>query len=871
MSHSTPASTVSIDTPISTKFIDSVNPAIKVAVSAAAPAGPTFDAGTQAGTSTFPKPQLLYFRLKAIQSPTSVASTFKFPSSNTLCPILLQQLSTIPCLNDTGLFTAGKIQIMISKHASDSSRSFLYTAALSTPSTPGSLGSIADLILSAQDVINAESPTTKGFLFSFPIITPQGTISSPTRCCFAYDRNLLLSLTTVDFQLKIPTSISISPAADFALLVAQLITPPAAMPEADYLAATLADRTRFEGFCREPKNISSKYGDYIDELLSGTFTLNFEDPDSRDVYIWSRLIFASIFGLDPRFGNHQQFHLYIPILNDSRQLDRRPLPMKNAVSRLKSNHDIIALLPSKPLRNRPKPSEASTSESECETLFLENIGRRAEALLLLPPVPPFDTLLALQYIPLNDITFTHVLKIPAAPLAVIIPAASPSAIIESNSSAALAPHEQDLPLPFDCKTPPPTSVSQSFTYSLHPHPRSHHPSASLRLGKLDATATSKDPAQITLNGFPPPPSLSVMASETFRGEGKRDILCIKFSEFRCQKGSHCPYSHDLRGLIAALQRTGPTIFSPIAASNVTGRAQNASPTCGGRGDTQFEKYLNALERSRSKIDPRDSSLLTDPVRAVIEILSSPKSPISLPPHFTGLSSSPVLSSLNALSLITFNTFANLSHPSPTPPLQLVIPLKTPLPLSQPTKITAARLELTTSFRAGRSLPSDPIAELNGYCSMGHRIFRRSTLKKGSRCSFCKSTSDTLFTCTCSSQHSCHSCLTGHKTATAPPPCGVPHCPGKCSIFSLKRPSNCWDDGHSIDKGAKVWNCSVCKFMLCQNYLTAHPTSTGRPFTAPKTSPPSSPVRALSQSSPPSSILKTELIKTEPSALSASLL
>jgi hypothetical protein len=172
----------------------------------------------------------------------------------------------------------------------------------------------------------------------------------------------------------------------------------------------------------------------MDEIMLGTFSLNFEDSDSRDILIWSFLIFAVFFGLDPRFGNHQQYQLFIPSLYDLHQLERRPVAMRDAVKSFKENQAISDLLPAKPRRIRPKGSDASSSDTEGEALFLDNISRRSEAILLLKEVHSFDSLASLHYPPLNDAPFTHVLQIPQAP-ATISTAPNVTGIPPSNTAA----------------------------------------------------------------------------------------------------------------------------------------------------------------------------------------------------------------------------------------------------------------------------------------------------------------------------------------------------------------------------------------------------------------------------------------------------
>jgi hypothetical protein len=811
----------SVEAPNSTVSENTVNPAVISAVSADAPAGLSFDVGTKVGACSFPKPQLLYFRLKAVQSSSSASAptALKFPSSNTLCPALLQQLSSIPLLAKTGLFAAGNILLTISRHTNALARNFFYTAAFSAPNNPESLGSLAELILEAQAIAEIESPSLKGFSFILPIITPKGSTVAPTRCFFALDRNLLITLTTINFALKVPSSISVSPAEDFALLVSHIITPRENRSDTDYLALTLADRTRFAKFCRTPKITSSKHGDYAEDGLSGTFALCFEDANSRDIPIWNCLIFASIFGLDPRFGHHQQFVLYIPIVNDLKELDKRPVLMKNAVINLRANHELMALLPSKPLRNKPKTSEASTSESESEALFLENISRRSEALLLLPPVPPVDSLLALQYIPLDDITFVRVLNIPAPPSL---------EVVEDRPIVRLLPDGVDLPLPFDCVIPPlnaikPEICGDFLRHSCNRGTLCHYShlqpfsASSRKFESMPASAIRKDAAQPVLKDAQTVlRQSSVELSDNFVGEGKRDQLCIKFSNYRCLKGDRCPYSHDLRALLSALELAAPTKLSPVAAAKLIDRAKNASPSRGGRGDAQFERFINMLESARPKSKKIDSNL-TAPGHSVGQL--SPKKPPSIQPISAEHKSTPSTPVKAEVVSHPDSSAPHLSRPANSVDIHSLSEIDNVASAAQtsaPIQQLRARTLLTVE-RLSRSLATD-ISKLNGFCSSGHRIFKKPEGRKNVpiKCSFCKQSFTTeIFTCSCAASKSCLNCLRTGQTAPPPPTCPNQACVGICTIHSLTKASQC-HSGHTILKNIGSWHCNVCKFISCRD-------------------------------------------------------
>jgi hypothetical protein len=758
----------------------------------------------------------VYFRLKAIAPPDK--SPLRFANSSRLCSALLAQLASIPALLNTGLFMTGKLTLTISKHHNLTTKLFIYTASFATASNPNgsavSAAIITDLILLAQTKIEADrkTPSLKGFLFNLPVLVPgAGHQDTSTRCTFSYDRATLLGLTTVDFQVKVPASLSISPHEDFALLIVQLFTPRANLSEAEYLNLTRADRVRFANCCTPRKHVATPHGDWMDELMFGTFSLNFEDVDSRDSLIWNFLMFGAFFGLDPRFGHHQQFQLFIPSLHDQHQLDRRPAAMRDAVKSFKSNQPLLNLLPAKPRRSRPKTSDTS-SDTESESLFLENITRRSEAILILKEVPLDDALATLHYPPLDSAQFTHVLKIPQAPVGepqftatVINPAPvavtsvgepystaiaiDPDSNPDAEARSEIKPPCMSWTTSSRCKegnlcrfvhsTLVPVTTAISEMRSTKPSCTSWVTSATCRAGNLCHFSHS-----------------SAAQSDEFRGEGKRDIACIKWSEFRCTRGDRCLYRHDIRDELAKqLQRL--KLPPDTAAQSITfaRRLQAASP---GKGAAQLANLLDAIDLTFA------NSLLA---------------PLQLP-------------QLNALASLVAGT----SHtPAPLLAIQPVPPLFTDLKrlsLEQhPTLKHEGPPVVLIAPRFTRSLLAANAGDLNGFCTRGHKIFKRTPIRMSEthKCSFCKAEhrSD-VFTCAHGCSHSCLLCLNLHNTAPAPPRCSAHLCPGFCTIEILTKPSTCWNGGHSLKRGAGVWHCNICKFLICRTCIASSPPSASAP-------------------------------------------
>jgi hypothetical protein len=699
----------------------------------------------------------IYFRLKVTSSPDK--SPHRFANSSRLCVALLAQLAIIPALAGTGLFKTGKLTLTISKHHNPAAKAFIYTASFATASCPNDTtdlaATITDLILLAQ--INSETdhkaPLPKGFLFNLPIIVPgSGHRETSTRCSFSYDRTSLLGLTTIDFQVKVPPSISISPQEDFALLIVQLFTPRANLSDSEYMALTRPDRVRFAKCCTPRKSVTTPHGDWMDELMFGTFALNFEDADSRDSYIWNFLMFGAVFGLDPRFGHHQQYQLFIPTLQDQFQLDRRPAAMRDAVKMFKANQLLANLMPAKPRRSRPKTSDATSSGTESESLFLENIARRSEAILILPEVPPEDALTALHYPPLDSAQFTHLLHIPQAP------AGGPQVTAIAKASSE-CPADQTTSL---TRFPLPKAKLTCMSWDRQGRcqsgpncPFTHNAvAASPACMSWDKHGSCKqgDSCMFIHNA-------AATSSDDFIGEGRRDTACIKFGENRCRRGDRCDYKHDIRDVLTKqLQRLNIPTATAAQATTFAGRSQAASP---GRGTVQLASFLNALDRTIASnlLAPLQPPLLTAlvslascasnapaPLLAIQPVqpqLTDPKRlPLeqhptlkleALPIDFTA----PQLSALVALAACASNDTAPLLAVQPAQ--HLLANPKRPSMEHHPTLKRGSPPIAPNASRFMRSAPAVNIGDLNGFCTRGHKISKRTPIKSPEthKCSFCK--------------------------------------------------------------------------------------------------------------------------------------
>jgi hypothetical protein len=351
--------------------------------------------------------QLIYLRLKARNSKNS----YKYADSPILKQVLLPFLAKIPLLRATNLFQSGKLLFSLFKHSS-AEKGFFYTASFvindSQELEGSTLHNIPSLLLQAQQ--------QQAFTLDLPIVfrdkeSSKDLTTIPSSVVFALSKEELTTLTTIDFQVKVPPISTRSPALEFAFLLCNIVTPRFdGQSASDYQHFIAADQERFASFCKPQKIITSEHGDFLEEYMQGTFMLSLDDPEARDRFILHRIIFATFFGLDPRFGAHQQFVLSIALLNDTLQLAKKPIIISQLVDSMKLDKRFIELMPSKQRRirtSRQSPSPQS-SDTESEEGFHLRLSKRAEALALLPSaesefLQEFPSFQSLKYTPTASI------------------------------------------------------------------------------------------------------------------------------------------------------------------------------------------------------------------------------------------------------------------------------------------------------------------------------------------------------------------------------------------------------------------------------------------------------------------------------------
>jgi hypothetical protein len=351
--------------------------------------------------------QLIYMRLKARNSRSS--GSYKYADTSALKQVLLPFLAQIPLLKETNLFRSGKLLFLLFKHSS-AEKGFFYTASFlitdSQESELSPLPHIPSLILQAQQ----QHP----FSLDLPIVLHgKETSTLPSSCVFAMNKEELSTMTSIDFQVKVPPVCTRSPANEFAQLLCNIITPRMAEQSiSEYQAFISSDQERFASFCKPRKINLSDHGDFMEEIMHGTFLLNLDDVEARDIFILHRIIFATFFGLDPRFGAHQQFVLSVSLFNDVFQLGRKPAIIQQLVDSMKFDKRFTALMPAKLKRVRASRQSASLSQSsdtESEEGYTSRLSKRAEALTLLPSaeseyLQDFPSLRNLKFTPTASIT-----------------------------------------------------------------------------------------------------------------------------------------------------------------------------------------------------------------------------------------------------------------------------------------------------------------------------------------------------------------------------------------------------------------------------------------------------------------------------------
>jgi hypothetical protein len=349
--------------------------------------------------------QLIYLRIKARKP----KSAYKYAEVSNLKQTLLPFLAQLPLLKETNLFQSGRLLFSLYNHKhSSADRGFYYTASFTIVAKGDDevempFPQIPDIILQAQQLQELH--------LDLPIVSADKnseTIASSLR--FALSKEELSIVTSIDFQVRIPPISLGSPTDDFAFLLCNIVSPRiVGQTLSDYRAQVKIEHQRFVSFCKPRKIISSEHGDLLEETIHGSFLLNLEESESRDVLILHRIIFAYFFGLYPRFGSHQQYVLTVPLFNGHFQLSKKPEIIKTLINSLKLDTRFMALIPPKTKRirqTRDTPS-LSSSETESEESYNSRIMKRAEALALLPTIEhdfaaDFPPLFDLKYTQLDD-------------------------------------------------------------------------------------------------------------------------------------------------------------------------------------------------------------------------------------------------------------------------------------------------------------------------------------------------------------------------------------------------------------------------------------------------------------------------------------
>jgi hypothetical protein len=329
-----------------------------------------------------PSQQLIYLRIKHAAY-SSDRSSFK--DSLTLHQDLLEQLSQIPILKQTGVFNPQDLRFALAKHVNHSSRNvkgFFFTAAFTLSSKHHSV-LLPELILQAQ-ALQEKSV----FIFDLPASSKEGkegakesSMKIKAKVTFALDIAALMDNFSLEFQVKIPLVTSNNPDYDFALLLSEILFPPDA--DAPFTSAQrdaiMAERRRFQSYCKPLKNTTTNAGVIASKLMLGAIPLNLDDTMGRDAAICERVVFAALYGLDMRTRHHQKYVLLIPILSDQAQLDRAPPFFKDTVKTLKQAFAASGIQPLHRKR-RGSNSSSSATESESDELFSSRLAERTKAL-----------------------------------------------------------------------------------------------------------------------------------------------------------------------------------------------------------------------------------------------------------------------------------------------------------------------------------------------------------------------------------------------------------------------------------------------------------------------------------------------------------
>jgi hypothetical protein len=344
--------------------------------------------------------QLIYLKIKP--AVFSSEQFWHFKDHGPIQSELLSQLAAIPLLKQTQAFTPSNLQFALSKHYSKDGRKTKghYFTLGFTPTHDSNID-IPTLILQAQKMQDKSY-----FTFHLTATSQKGPQVVKAKLSFARNLEDLADKFQLEFQVRIPLVIHLSPEHDFATLVFEILFPTSGNATLTTPAPTqfqrLAEIERIQSFCNPIKHSSSEHGILVNRLMTGKFPLNLEDSESRDVAICNRLIFAALYGLDLRPRHQERYVLILPILSDPAQVDRCPSVFRSILSTLKDSFAKSGITPAKSMLK--SGGDASSSESEAEELFLARVEARATALILLPVVQSIQSNQSLEFPRLSAIT-----------------------------------------------------------------------------------------------------------------------------------------------------------------------------------------------------------------------------------------------------------------------------------------------------------------------------------------------------------------------------------------------------------------------------------------------------------------------------------
>ena len=335
--------------------------------------------------------QLIYLKIKP--STFSADQFWFFQDFGPIQQQLLSQLAAIPLLSNSKAFAPDKLQFALSKHHllnGKKTKGHYFTAGFTLSD---------DLPLNLPRLIlEAQSSQAKGFFtFNLTATSQKGSNVIKAKVVFSENIELLFDLFQLEFQVKVPLVVSLSPQRDFATLIVEILFPTTTSKAAKLNQhRRLLEIERIESFCNPIKHTSSEHGVLINRLMTGKFPLNLEDTDGRDVAICQRLVFAAFYGLDLRPRHQERFIFMLPVLSDNAQLERTPAVFRSMVASHKAAFIASGIAPTKSL-SKKSGDTPSSSDSETEELFLARVEARTVALEALPVISLGETSDSLEF------------------------------------------------------------------------------------------------------------------------------------------------------------------------------------------------------------------------------------------------------------------------------------------------------------------------------------------------------------------------------------------------------------------------------------------------------------------------------------------